>query len=52
MMWMVVFAVGSLGIHNTLAQSDYDARTVETIEGKVLSIEKPRLQNDEATGLM
>jgi hypothetical protein len=40
MMTMVVFAVGSLGIHNTLAQPDYDAKTVETIEGKVLSIEK------------
>ena len=39
-MAMVVFAVGLLGIHNTLAQSDYDVKTVETIEGKVLSIEK------------
>ena len=37
---MVVFAVGLLGIHNTLAQSDYDAKTVETIADKVLSIEK------------
>jgi hypothetical protein len=40
MMTMVVFAVGLLGIHNALAQSDYDAKTVETIGGKVLSIEK------------
>ena len=39
-MTMVVFAVGLLGIHNALAQSDYDAKTVETIGGKVLSIEK------------
>jgi hypothetical protein len=39
-MTMVVFAVGLLGIHNTLAQSDYDTKTVETIGGKVLSIEK------------
>jgi hypothetical protein len=29
-----------LGIHDTLAQQDYDAKTVETIGGKVLSIEK------------
>ena len=40
MMTMVVFAVGLLGIHNALAQSDHDAKTVETIGGKVLSIEK------------
>ena len=39
-MTMVGFAVGLLGIHNALAQHDYDAKTVETIEGKVLSIEK------------
>lgn len=39
-MTMVLFAVGSLGIQTTLAQRDYDAKTVETIEGKVLSIEK------------
>jgi hypothetical protein len=37
---IVVFAVGLLGIHNTLAQSDYDVKSVETIGGKVLSIEK------------
>jgi hypothetical protein len=40
MMTMVVFAVGLLGIHNALAQSDYDAKTVETIGGTVLSLEK------------
>ena len=39
-MTMVVFAVGLLGIHNTLAQNDYDVKTVETIGGRVLSIEK------------
>jgi len=39
-MTMVVFAVGLLGIHNALAQHDYDAKTVETIGGRVLSIEK------------
>ena len=39
-MTMFVFAVGLLGIHNALAQHDYDAKTVETIGGKVLSIEK------------
>jgi hypothetical protein len=36
---MVAFAVGLLGIHDTLAQRDYDAKTVETMGGKVLSIE-------------
>jgi hypothetical protein len=39
-MTTVVFAVGLLGIHNAGAQPDYDAKTVETIGGKVLSIEK------------
>jgi len=39
-MTMVAFAVGLLGIHDTLAQRDYDAKTVETVGGKVLSIEK------------
>jgi hypothetical protein len=39
-MTTVVFAVGLLGIHNALAEPDYDAKTVETIGGKVLSIEK------------
>lgn len=36
----VVFAVGLLGIHNALAQHDYDAKTVETVGGKVLFVEK------------
>ena len=36
----IAFAVGLLGIHNSLAEWDYDAKTVETIGGKVLSIEK------------
>jgi len=39
-MTMVAFAVGLLGIPATLAERDYDAKTVETIGGKVLSIEK------------
>ena len=39
-MAMVVFAVGFAEIQNTLAQNDYDVRTVETFGGKVLSIEK------------
>jgi hypothetical protein len=39
-MTLVAFAVGSFGINKTLAQRDYDAKTVETIAGKVLSIEK------------
>jgi len=37
---MMVFGVGLAGIQNTLAQNDYDVRTVETLGGKVLSIEK------------
>jgi hypothetical protein len=37
---MVALAVGLLGIPDILAQRDYDAKTVETIGGKVLSIEK------------
>ena len=36
---MVAFAVGLLGIHDTLAERDYDAKTVETIGGRVLSVE-------------
>ena len=39
-MMMVVFAVGLAGIQNTLAQNDYDVKTVGTIGGRVLSIEK------------
>ena len=39
-MTMVAFAAGLLGIHDTLAQRDYDVKTVETIQGKVLSVEK------------
>jgi hypothetical protein len=52
MMTMVVFAVGLLGIHNALAQSDHDAKTVETIGGKVCPFKKPLLKKDEVTGLM
>ena len=37
---MIAFAVGLLGIHDTLAQRDYDPKTVETIRGTVLSVEK------------
>ena len=37
---MIAFAVGLLGIPDILAQRDYDLKTVETIGGKVLSIEK------------
>jgi len=37
---MVVLAVGLAGIQNTLAQNDYDVKTVETFGGKVLSVEK------------
>jgi hypothetical protein len=41
-MTMVAFAAGLFGIHETLAQRDYDAKTVETIGGKILSIENTR----------
>ena len=37
---MIALAVGLLGVPNVLAQRNYDPKTVETIEGKVLSIEK------------
>jgi len=37
---MIAFTVGLLGISASLAEPDYDARTVETITGKVLSVEK------------
>src|SRR5438552_18775728 len=39
-MALVAFAVALSGIHDTLAQQDYDVKTVETVGGKVLSIEK------------
>jgi hypothetical protein len=39
-MTMIAFAAGLLGIPDILAQHDYDPKTVETIGGKVLSIEK------------
>ena len=39
-MTMVVFAVGLAGIQNTPAQNDYDVKTVGTIGGRDLSVEK------------
>jgi len=39
-MMMIAFAVGLVGIPDTLTQRDYDPKTVETIGGNVLSIEK------------
>jgi hypothetical protein len=39
-MTMIAFAVGLLGVPDILAQHDYDSKTVETIGGRVLSIEK------------
>jgi hypothetical protein len=38
-MTMIAFAVGLVGIPDILAQRDYDAKTVETVGGNVLSIE-------------
>jgi hypothetical protein len=51
---VIVFAVGLLGIHNTLAQNDYDVKTVETFGGKVLSIEKtaPEKRRGDWTNLL
>ena len=40
---MIALVVGLLGVPNVLAQRNYDPKTVETIEGKVLSIEKTTL---------
>jgi hypothetical protein len=37
---MLAFAVGVLGIQATLAERDYDLKTVESVWGKVVSIEK------------
>jgi hypothetical protein len=37
---IIAFAVGLLGISDTLAERDYDPKTVETIGGNVLSVEK------------
>jgi hypothetical protein len=39
-MTMIAFAVALLGMSDILAERDYDPKTVETIGGKVLSIEK------------
>jgi hypothetical protein len=39
-MTIIAFAVGLLGMPDILAERDYDPKTVETIGGKVLSIEK------------
>jgi hypothetical protein len=44
-MTVVVFAAGLLGIHNTLADGHYDVKTVETLGGRVLSIEKTAPSN-------
>ena len=44
-MTVVVFAAGLLGIHNTLAEGHYDVKTVETVGGRVLSIEKTAPSN-------
>jgi hypothetical protein len=40
LMMLTALAVGFAGVPDVLAQRNYDPKTVETIEGKVLSIEK------------
>jgi len=42
-MTMIAFAVGLLGISATLPERDYDPKTVETVGGNVLSIQKTTL---------
>lgn len=42
-MAMIALAVGWLGIPETLAQRDYDPKTVETIGGNVLSVQNATL---------
>jgi hypothetical protein len=37
---MIALAVGIFGIHDTMAERDYDLKTVESVWGKVLSVEK------------
>ena len=37
---IIAFAVGLLAAHDTLAERDYDLKTVESVWGKVLSVEK------------
>jgi hypothetical protein len=37
---VVAFALGLLGIADILAERDYDAKTVEIVTGRVLSVEK------------
>jgi hypothetical protein len=37
---IIAFAVGLLRISDSLAQRDYDPKTVESVWGKVLSVEK------------
>lgn len=36
----VAFAVALLGVANVLAERDYDVKTVETVGGRVLSVER------------
>src|SRR5437868_14161800 len=48
-MTVIVFVAGLLAIQNTLAQGHYDVRTVETIGGRVLSIEKTAPPNRRGT---
>ncbi|HEU0273411.1 MAG TPA: hypothetical protein VFQ83_02655 [Candidatus Udaeobacter sp.] len=40
---VIAFAVGLLGVSNILAERDYDVKTVETIGGRVLSVENTTL---------
>ena len=37
---IAVAAATALGTSNAVAQRNYDPKTVETVEGKVLSVEK------------
>ena len=45
MIMAIAFSVGLLGIPNILAERDYDPKTVETVGGTVLSVEKITVAN-------
>lgn len=48
-MTAVVLAAGLLGTNNTLAEGHYDVKTIETLRGRVLSIEKTAPANRRGT---
>lgn len=51
LMAIIALAVGLLGVPDVFAQRKYDPKTVETIEGKVLSIEKTTATEKRGYGI-